>query len=234
MKPLAIPHADDKVGLKIDFLAKRLALVLAPYGFKRKGRMLLARAGEGREEHWCIVHLQAGQWNEGPRGEFFVNLVLQFPDLIRLRAQSPGSEWLLEYVDKPDAAARSISERLESLVARLPEGNPHAALSMKIGRDTDLAKRADTLDAAVLGVGLPWLQAHGSLRALADFSGSLIACDVPTRIASAVLLGDRNAAQHIVTSCSAHFANWTAPGLKTLRTWLEGLGLDVSALPAQP
>jgi hypothetical protein len=168
MKPLAIPHPDDKVGLKIDFLAKRLALVLAPHGFKRKGRMLLAQAGEGPEQHWRMVHLQAGQWNEGPRGEFYVNLVLQFPALIRLRAQSPGSEWLLDYVDKPDAAAGNVSDRLESLVASLPQGNPHAGLKMKIGRDTDLAQRANTLDAAVLGVGLPWLQAHGCLRALAE------------------------------------------------------------------
>jgi hypothetical protein len=237
MKPLLIPKAEDKVGLKIGYLAKRLALALAPQGFKRDGRTLLAQAGEGLEQHWRIVHLQAGQWNEGPRGEFYVNLVLQFPALTRLHAQRLGCEWQLAHVEKPDFAVGHVKERLESLLHKLPAGDSHAAADTKIakiGRDTDLAQLADALDAAMLEVGSPWLQAHASLRAVADYDDSLIACDVPTRIAAAVALGDLDTAQRVLAQRTEFFSHWTAAHLVALRTWLAGLGVDVSALPVQP
>lgn len=62
-------------------------------------------------------------------GAKIVNLALQFPSLLRL----------------------------ENLLAARPVDSPHAALKPKIGRDTDLAGLADTLNAAVLEVGWPWL-----------------------------------------------------------------------------
>jgi hypothetical protein len=234
MKPPVIPRAEDKVGLKIDYLAKRLALVLAPQGFKRQGRTLLAQAGQGLEQHWRIVHLQAGQWNEGPRGEFYVNLALQFPALTRMRAQQPRCEWMLDQVDKPDFAAGQMRERLESLLHKLPAGQPHAAVNTKIGRDTDLEQMADAVDAAMFEVGWPWLRAHASLKAVADYDDSLIVCDVPTRIAAAVAIGDLDAAQRVLDARAGYFSGWTASNLAALRTWLAGLGLDMSVLPTQP
>src|SRR3990167_6361683 len=96
-KELKCPEPEDKAGAKIDYLVKRLGQVLAPQGFKRQARSLLREQGEGLQRHWQIVNLQAGKWNEGPRGEFFVNLALQFPAIERAQAQRPSQAWRLEY-----------------------------------------------------------------------------------------------------------------------------------------
>lgn len=236
MKAPELPAEDAKAGVKIDFVAKRLAGVLAPLGFKRQARLFTRAAGSGDDAHWQIVHLQAGQWNEGPRGEFHVNLVLQWPALLRLLALREGRGWLAEHADQADPGLGPFSERLAHLQSQLPATHPCARPAIpdtyKFGRGSDLAALADEVAQAVVQVAWPWLQQHGSLRALADFQGSLLTADVEERLAAALLLGDHARAQQILVERRARFEQSNNAYLASVRAWLVGLGMDVSALPA--
>ncbi len=235
MKTPELPADDAKSGVKIDFVAKRLALALVPLGFRRKARQFVRAAGSGDEAHWQIVQLQADSWNEGPRGAFFVNLVLQFPALTRLLARRQGQEWLQAHLDAADERAGQLRERLGQLQAELPPthacARPPRSDEYRFGRGSDLTALADGVVQACCEVGLPWLQQHAGLRTLADFQGSLLTADVESRIAAAVLIGDRARAQAILVERRARFEQSTAPYLAGVRAWLVELGLDVSALP---
>jgi hypothetical protein len=238
MKTPELPAPEAKSGLKIDYVAKRLALALLPLGFKRTGRKLTRAAGDGDEAHWQIVQLQAGKWNEGPRGAFSVNLAVQFPALMRQAARRPGLEWLERHFDEVDESLGQVRQRLGQLQAELPAGHPCARPAhsdeFKFGRGSDLAALADDVVRATCEVGLPWLQQHASLRALADFEGALLGTDVDARIGAAVLLGDRARAQQILVDRRARFEQSNEIHLANARTWYADLGLDVSVLPAKP
>lgn len=230
-----VPAPDDKSGVKIDYVAKRLAIALAPLGFKRKGRLLTLAAGEGDAAHWRIVHVQAGKWNEGPRGELYVNLVVQYPALMRLAAQRQGMAWLLEHLDKPDEAAGQARARLGHLMSALPPEHPCARPGnvdeWKFSRHVDIEPLADGVVRGLLDVGVPWLEQHGKLRALVDHEESVLAVDVDMRIAAAVLLGDRERAQRVLVDRQRRFTSNGPAYLQMMRPWLAGLGLDVSVLP---
>lgn len=238
MKTPEPPAPESKSGPKIDYVAKRLALALAPLGFTRKARRFTRAGGTGDEAHWQIVQLQADQWNEGPRGAFFVNLSVQFPALMRLAAQRPGMQWLEQQLDDVDERLGQLRQRLGALQAELPSAHPCArpahSDAFKFGRDTDLAALADGVVQATCDLGLPWLQQHASLRHLADFDGALLIADVDMRIGAAVLLGDRARAQQILVERRARFEQANAPYLAGMRAWLAGLGLDVSMLRTEP
>ncbi len=232
-----MPAPDDKSGLKIDYVARRIAIALAPLGFKRKGRQFTRAGGEGDGAHWQIVHVQAGPWNEGPRGEFYVNLAVQYPALMRLAAQRSGMAWLLDHLDKPDEAAGQARERLGQLMSALPAEHPCARPGdvdeWKFSPHADIESLADGVVHGLLAVGLPWLEQHGTLRALADHEDSLLAIDVDMRIAAAVLLGDREHAQRLLVEGQSRFTG-NGPGyLRMMRPWLAGLGLDLSVLPEE-
>lgn len=238
MRQPEVPAPDAKSGVKIDFVAKRLGDALASLGFKRKGRQFVAGGGEGDALHWLIVHLQADKWNEGPRGAFYVNLAVQFPAVTRLAAQRPGMDFLRECVDKVDESLGQFRQRLGLLLSQLPPEHacvrPKHSDEFRFRRETDLAALADQVVRATIEVGVPWLRQHASLRALADHDGSLLGAGPDARIAAAVVLGDRGRAQRIVIEQRAHFERAHAAYLASMRAWLEGLGLEVSALPGQP
>ena len=238
MKSAEVPAPQDKCGVKIDYVARRLGLALAPLGFRRKGRQLVAGSGDGDGRHWKIVSLQGDQWNEGSRGAFYVNLAIQFPALMRLVAQRPGMQWLQQQEDKVDETLGQFRERLGQLQATLPAGHacarPVHSDEYRFRQDTDIAALADAVVQAMLQVGLPWLEQHASLRALADFEGSLLGADVDVRVAAAVLLGDRACAQQILLQRRARFEQTGAEHLRNMRQWLSRLGLDVSVLPEEP
>lgn len=234
MTERALPAADAKVGAKIDYLAKRLGRLLAPLGFQRQGRRLQARTGEGPQSHWQLVQLQAGPWNEGPRGVFYVNLALQFPAIERVLAQREGQAWRLERIDTPDEASGHLRQRLEALLHDAEPQHALAGSEIRIGADTDLARLADQLEAACRDTALPWLQQHGRLEALRDFTGSLLTADIPVRIAAAVALGDLAGASRLVAAHTARWGTFHAAALAELRRWLQALGVDGSALPAAP
>ncbi len=228
-KELNCPAPEDKAGAKIDYLAKRLGQVLAPLGFRRKSRTIWREQGEGAQRHWQIVNLQAGQWNEGPRGEFYVNLALQFPAIERLQAQRPGQAWRLEHLEQVDECHGHLRARID---ATLPAGHELARPEFKLGRDTDLPALASQLDQAVLTQVLPWFERHARLEALRDFEGSLIAADIPLRITAALALEDRAGAQHLLAAHPGRWANLSPHFVKELREWLDGQGVDTQALEA--
>lgn len=238
LKSPAVPAPQDKCGVKIDYVARRLGPALAPLGFKRKGRQLVAGSGEGDGSCWKIVSLQGDPWNEGSRGAFYVNLAIQFPALTRLVAQRSGLQWLQQQVDKVDETLGQFRERMGQLQAALPAGHacarPAHSDEYKFRQDSDMAALADGVVRAMLQVGLPWLEQHASLRALADFEGSLLGADVDACVAAAVLLGDRQRAQQILVQRRARFEQAGADYLRDMRQWFGTLGLDVSVLPAQP
>lgn len=229
-RELAVPAADDKAGKKIDYLAARLGQALAGDGFRRSGRNIVAEAGIGAERHCCIVNFQSGSWNSGPRGEFHVNVALQFPAIIEVLARMPGREWRLDTLAKPDEASAQLRERLD----RLRHRSGAAAVSDRVTEDTDLPVLADTLIAALRDTALPWMASHGTLAAVRDYTESLLVCDVDTRIAAALALGDIPGAGHLLAAQSARWAQWGAKQLADTRTWLQGYSVDVSALPAAP
>jgi hypothetical protein len=237
MKTPDLPTPDAKSSLKIDYVAKRLALALVPLGFKRKARQFVRAAGHGHEAHWQIVQLQADQWNEGPRGAFFVNLAVQFPALMRQAARRPGMGWLEQHFDEVDEGLGQLRQRLGQLLSELPGTHPCARPAhsdeFKFGRGSDLATLADDVVRAACEVGLPWLQQHASLRALADFDGSLLTADVDVRIGAAVLLGDRARAQQILVERRGRFEHSNKTYLANARAWFAELGLDVAALSAE-
>lgn len=230
-----VPAPDAKSGVKIDHVTRRLARVLAPLGYKRQGRLFTLAAGEGDGAHWRMVHVQAGKWNEGPRGEFYVNLAVQYPALTRLAARREGMAWLLEHVDKPDVGTGQARARLGALMSALPPEHPCArpghADEWKFSRHVDLEPLADGVVRGLLQVGVPWLERHGTLRALADHDESLLTVDVDIRIAAAVLLGDRAHAQRVLVERQRRFTANGPAYLQAMRPWLAGLGLDVSVLP---
>ncbi|MFO1220739.1 MAG: DUF4304 domain-containing protein [Burkholderiaceae bacterium] len=238
MKTPGLPPPEAKSGVKIDYVAKRLGLALAPLGFKRKGRQFMAGAGIGDAQHWQIVQLQADKWNEGPRGGFFVNLAVQFPAITRLIAQRPGMDFMREYADKVDESLGQARERLGPLLAQLPRDHPCARPGhrdeFRFRSETDLAALADEVVRSTVEVGLPWLRRFAELRALAESDGSTFGASFDVRIAAAMLLGDRDRAQQHLAQGREHLARASKIYLDSMRTWCAGLGLDVSMFPGEP
>lgn len=229
-RELAVPAAGDKAGKKIDYLAARIGQALADEGFRRTGRTIVAERGSGAERHWCIVNLQSGSWNSGPRGDFHVNVALQFPAIIEVLARMPGREWRLDTLAKPDEVSAQLRERLDSLRHR----SGATAVSDRVTDSTDLPALAETLMAALRDTALPWMAAHGTLAAVRDYTESLLVSDVDTRIAAALALGDIAGAGQLLAAQSGRWAQWGAKQLADTRSWLQGFGVDVSALPTTP
>jgi hypothetical protein len=231
VKPLTVPTADAKVGLKIDYIAKHIGQVLAPLGFKRKGRTMVAEHGEGPQRHWRIVNLQGNKWNEGSRGEFYVNLALQFPAIDRLVAQMPGQAWLLQQVELPDEAQGQVRARLDCL---LNTGHRLAQPEYKVRAETDLAVLVAEIAESLLTLALPQLQAIGSLQSLRDRTDSNLTASVTHRLAAAVALQDHAGAAELIRAKTSHWQHLQAAHLQNMRQWLESLGVDVQDLPRQP
>ncbi len=228
-KELACPGPDDKVGLKIDYLAKRLGQSLAAQGFKRKGRNLLLEAGDGVDRHWQIINFQSGEWNSGASGEFYVNLALQFPAIQRVEAARPGKAWMQELLDKVGEEHGQLRERLQNLV---PAGHRLAGSEIKIARDEDLPALAAALVEATAQRALPWFAAHASVAAVRDFDGSIITADADVRIAAALALNDSADAERLLRKHRGRWESVQASFIQSLRDWLEPAGVDCSCLPA--
>lgn len=228
-KELLCPGTDDKAGLKIDYLAKRLGQALAPQGFKRKGRNLLREVGEGPDRHWQIINCQSGEHNAGATGEFYVNLAVQFPAIQRVEAARPGHAWLQDLLDKVAEEYGQLRERLQSL---LPEGHSLAGSEIRVGVGEDLPALADALIDAVQRQALPWFDRHARVAAVRDFDGSLLVADVDVRIAAALALDDTAGAERLLEKHQPRWASVQPSYVETLRQWLQPLGVDCSALPA--
>lgn len=233
-KPPAIPAADAPAGKKIDHLAARLSQALKPHGFERRGRTLHRQAGAGIQRHWRIVNLQSGKWNTGPRGEFYVNLSLQFPAVIELLAREPGQDHWLAYLDRPDEVAGQFRERLDHIARPGAGDSQDKPFDEHVAPHTDLADLAARLEAAVLGSALPWFDAHGALEALRDGPSHAISCRPHERIAAALVLGDLAGAQRLVDAHREHWDRLPERVLTERRRWLGAWALDLSALAGSP
>lgn len=228
-RELLCPGPEDKAGLKIDYLAKRLGQALAPQGFKRKARNLLREVGEGLDRHWQIINFQSGEWNTGAQGEFYVNLALQFPAIQRVEAARPGKEWMQELLDKVCEEHGQLRERLQNF---MPEGHRLAGSEIKVGVHEDLPALAHALIEAAEQLALPWLERHACVAAVRDFDGSIIVADAEVRIAAALALNDNAAVERLLEKHKGRWESVQPSYIQNLRKWLQPLGVNCSVLPA--
>ncbi len=233
-KTVKTPGASDSAGKKIDWLAASLARALAPHGFARKGRTLVAGHGEGVQRRWHIVNLQSGKWNTGPSGTCYVNLAVQFPAAIEVLARRPGCEWMLEHAQTPDDAMGQCRERLERLDETAPAVQRAISDGHDVGPSADLPALAARLEALMLGSGLAWLARHDSLQALRDAAFGTVRGDIDAQLAAALVLSDFDGAARLIERRREAYERWTVDGLDKTRQWLSQWPVDLSALPSQP
>ncbi len=240
----AAPGADDKIGKKIDHIAKRLGAALAPRGFACQARTLYGQQGQGVQRCWQIVNLQGNKWNAGSTGSFYVNVALQFPAIHELLGRMPGQEWRLAGADRPEEAAGQLRERVENL---LPAGFAQrwpalASLAkdgrVQIDRGTDLDGLAAELSEALQSAALPWMQERSRLDCLygpeANHAGGLACADALTRVAAAALLEDREAGNRLVAARPEGLTRFVGDKRAQLCQWLSSLGLDDTPLREAP
>lgn len=227
-KELACPAPDDKVGLKIDYLAKCLAQSLAAQGFKRKGRNLLREAGDGVDRHWQIINFQSGSWNSGASGEFYVNVALQFPAIQRVEATRPGEEWLADLLDKLGEEFGQLRERLQNFA---PDGHLLAGFEIKIGASEDLPALARTLSVAVDQWAVPWMLKHASVVSVRDHDDAMASPGVQERIAAALVLEGVAGVERLLVAKQAAWADLYPSDVQSLCEWLEPLGVNCKLLP---
>lgn len=225
---LLCPAPDSKVGLKIDYLVRRLGQALVSQGFKRKGRNLLREVGQGLDRHWQIINAQAGEWNAGASGVFYVNLALQFPAIQQVEAARPGKEWMRELLDKVGEEHGQLRERLQNFV---PEGHRLWGSEIAVAADEDLPVLAGALIEAVTQWALPWFVSHASVAAVRDFEGSIVVADVDVRIAAALALQDTAAAERLLDAFKGRWESAQPSYVESLRSWLQPLGVNCASLP---
>ena len=239
IRPAIPPLPAEKVGKKIDFIAKSLAVTLEEHGFVRKGRTLYCLVGEGSARCWQIVNLQADKWNEGSEGSFFVNLSLQFPAVIALRSQLALFKWEAEWAEQPNEAAGQTRKRFDFSYRKgrfLSFVMPgiFSRDSVKISVETDLQDLAQQFGAAIVERALPWFSAHNNLIALRDSKGLQYMQSPFDRVGAAILLGDCIAGNNVVEEHIDFFIRFPPERLVELRRWLVQNGLNDSVLaPAE-
>lgn len=231
--PARSPCPDDKIGKKINHLAKVLGQALAPAGFKGSGRTLCRTCGEGRGRRRDIVDLQGYKWNEGAEGAFFVNLSVQFPALTEAVGRMPSQDWCLQYVKEVDEAAGHVRRRLEDLLP--PEATDWPDLRDKgmvaITRQTDLAELGARLSATAERLVLPWFERHATLGAVLEDTGALGAGPL-ARLCAAAWLDLPDTANALMAQWAERLADGRTAPLDELLPWLAELGLDASPVRA--
>ncbi len=208
-----VPAAADKIGSKIDYIAKVLAEQLKPAGFRRRARVLLRESGEGAQRCVQLVDLQGDTWNQGSDGRFTVNLAVCFPALLDLQKDLPGLEWLAQHGNPystalgPGGVTTRLSDAMgEARSAAWPE-------ALRAGEDfwadidarTDLADLARRLAAAVTDLALPWLERRSTLSAFAAAEGSGFGAPAARdRVLAAMLAGEAALAARILRDMPPH------------------------------
>lgn len=240
---LSPPQDDDKIGKKIDYIAKLLGLSLAPHGYTRKGRDLVATFGDGPDMNWHIINLQGNKWNEGAYSTFFVNLSVQFPCVCREVSKIQSYEWIADWAEKPHEACGQYRERLEGILPRrlfdgFFSGNQivetdlakHRQINIKSGTSLDLV--ALQLSEAIVSYAFPWFELRSSLKVLRDGTQSAFICpSFADRIAAAILLNDREAGNRVIAEVGGKLPLAKATAI---RKWITDNGFDPSGIPASP
>lgn len=236
IRPAIPPPSTEKVGKKIDFIAKALAATLELHGFVRKGRTLCCLVGEGNARCWQIVNLQADKWNEGSEGSFFVNLSLQFPAVIALRSQLSLFEWEAKWAEQPNEAAGQTRKRFDfsyrkgRFLSFVMPKKIFSRGSVRISVETDLQDLAQHFGVAIIERALPWFSAHNNLSALRDSKGSQYMQSPFDRVAAAILLGDPVAGNRVIQQHIDFFTGFPPERLVELCRWLTQNGLNDSVL----
>ncbi len=235
------PQDDEKIGKKIDYIAKLLGLSLAPHGYARKGRNLVAAIGDGPDMCWHIANLQGNKWNEGAHGAFFVNLSVQFPSVCREVSNIPGYEWNAEYAEQPHEAAGQYRERLEGMLPRklfsgFFFGNHAIATDLakhgeiQIKSATSLDTVALQLSEAIVSYAFPWFAVRSNLEVLRDGTQSaFIGPSFVDRIAAAMLIHDRETGDRVIAELGRKVP---IAKVDTIRKWITDSGFDASGIPS--
>ncbi|MFZ6776283.1 DUF4304 domain-containing protein [Undibacterium sp. Ji83W] len=240
---LSPPQDDDKIGKKIDYVAKLLGLSLAPQGYARKGRDLVAAIGDDPDMSWLIINLQGNKWNEGAYGAFFVNLSVQFPCVCREVSKIQSYEWIADCAEKPHEASGQYRERLEGVLPRklfrgffseneivATDLAKHREINIKSGTSLDMV--ALQLSEAIVSYAFPWFELRSSLKVLRDGTHSaFIGPSFVDRIAAAILANDREAGNRVIAELGAKLPVAKA---SAIRKWIIDSGFDPSGIPVSP
>src|SRR5262245_6134150 len=161
------PPPDAKLAQKIDYLAIAwLQPALAPLGFARARRTLHRTLARDGADAVHMISLQAIHSGMGGAGEFYVNLGVQIPALVRLVAELPQYAWWLGHLGKADEERCALRARLRYALPEepaewwLPEMTRRRDFAFLVGADRDLASLGAVLTRAVTQYGLPWLHDH--------------------------------------------------------------------------
>ena len=242
-RALSPPQDDDKIGKKIDYVAKQLGLSLAPHGYARKGRNLVAAVGDGLDMSWHIVNLQGNKWNEGAYGAFFVNLSVQFPSVCREVSKIQSYEWIADGAENPHEASGQYRQRLEGLLPKklfsgFFAGNDIIATDLakhgevKIKSGTSLDAVALQLSEALVLYAFPWFELRSSLKALRDGTHTaFIGPSFVDQIVAAILINDREAGNRVIAELGRKLPLAKAGAI---RKWITDNGFDASGIPASP
>lgn len=237
----AVPGADARIGVKIDFVAKFLGERLKPLGYSRRGRTFHRVVGDGDGDSECVqlLDLQGDKWNEGGRGKFTVNLGVRFPALLALQAKLPGLEWIGEHV-KPTQIAfgpGGFQGRLNDAVS--PTRDPRWPNELRNGDDfwatidetTDLSALAEGLAVAVVDHTPAWFDARSRLAAFGQ--PALQTFGMPSAreaVLAAVLQRDAELAAQRVRAVEPHRLAQDAKQFAALLDLLREHGVDVEGI----
>lgn len=240
---LSPPQDDDKIGKKIDYVAKLLGLSLAPHGYARKGRDLIATIGDGPDMSWRIINLQGNKWNEGAYGAFFVNLSVQFPCVCREVSKIQSYEWIAGCAEKPHEASGQYRQRLEGVLPKklfhwfsseneivATDLAKHRQINIKSGTSLDMV--ALQLSEAIVSYAFPWFELRSDLKVLRDGTHSaFIGPSFVDRIAAAILINDPEAGKRLIAEVGGKLL---VAEVTAIRKWITDNGFDPSGIPASP
>jgi hypothetical protein len=241
----APPPPDARIGEKVDYLVTAwLPPALAPLRFARFRRTLHRTVVRDGCEAVQVVHLQGSKWNRGRTGEFFVNLAVQLPALVRLVAELPQDAWWLEHLGKVDEVSCALRADLRHALPAEPadwwppdlrEMQRHGGVAFLVRTDEDLVQLGSAVARAVAQYGVPWLNDHSSFEAAwgpfdedpLRYGGQC------ARLAAGILLG-RHAEAAVLFAEKADRLAGSPERFAEVKAWAIRHGLDVHGVGPTP
>lgn len=147
---------------QIDHIAsKYLGPCLRVYDFKRTGRCFRSLLPECT----LVIEIQGRKYNQRDRGQFTVNLGVYHPGWISAVLEIPALSKMIELSEKPHAYQCLVSERLDYLAFKNPDGTYMGDDWWDISPEIPIEQTGKSVVDAVEKFGIKWLQSMSSLDA---------------------------------------------------------------------